>query len=434
MKIPNRCDVVVIGGGPAGSMAAILLGQKGYDVVLFDKCRHPRYNVGESLIPHFWKYCELAKVADRIESEGFIKKAGGTVVWDGVIRQMAFKDFGYTRPALHVERDRFDHILLEHAKNQGAKAFEDVSVLQTDLHDDKKVNVIYRTSGEKAPGEISCRFVVDASGQGAVMAKQLGARIVDEGFRFMSIWGYFEGSKYVASDGRAYPFENLRTIPPTTFVSSIGEWGWLWHIPLRESTSVGLILPLEAFKTGKVTDEALETYFVRKCFETPILNRLLETARYCEGSLHMIRDYSYLPTQLAGPGFFLIGDAAAFIDPIFSIGVVLAMYSATIAAWAIDRSFKSPRTAVENQALFSHQFRSRLEVARLLALPCYNANGGIPEFAKESIQFERSIEQELMYVVSTVTTRSPNYLELAKTKGGNIVTSDKFRVLEEIVF
>ena len=119
--VPKQCDVAVIGGGPAGSMAAALLSQKGYEVVLFEKKKQPRYNVGESLIPHFWKYCELGKVADKIEEEGFIQKAGGTVVWNGVIRQIAFKNFGYSRPALHVERDRFDHILLRSEERRVGK-------------------------------------------------------------------------------------------------------------------------------------------------------------------------------------------------------------------------------------------------------------------------------------------------------------------------
>ncbi len=110
--IPPRCDVVVIGGGPAGSIAATLLAQKGYEVVLFERERHPRYRVGESLIPHFWKYCDMVGVSEKILADGFIQKAGGTTIWGGVVRQMGFKDFGYGRPALHVERDRLDQILL----------------------------------------------------------------------------------------------------------------------------------------------------------------------------------------------------------------------------------------------------------------------------------------------------------------------------------
>src|SRR5438477_7607992 len=118
--MPNQGNVLVIGGGPSGSTAATHLAQKGYDVVLFDRVRHPRYAVGESIIPHSWKYLDMTGATDLIQAEGFIQKSGGTVVWQGKIHQMAFKDFGYTRPALHVERDRYDFILLQHARNQGA--------------------------------------------------------------------------------------------------------------------------------------------------------------------------------------------------------------------------------------------------------------------------------------------------------------------------
>lgn len=437
MDIPRKCDVVVIGGGPAGSSAATLLRHKGYDVVVLEKRRHPRYNVGESLIPHFWKYTDALGVTGKVEAEDFTKKAGGTHAWHGVIRQLAFKDFGYARPALHVERDRFDQILLDHAREQGAQVFEEVSAAKVDLNGGEGVTVTYRTAGEEASGEIACRFVVDASGQGAVIAKQLGIRVMDEGFRFMSVWGYFTGSKYVGADGRAHGFEDLRAVPPTTFVSSVGElgeWGWAWHIPLRESTSVGLVVPIEHLKRIKTTDKGLQEYFLRKCSETVYLNRLLEHARLSDGSIRMMRDYAYRPVQLAGPGFFLIGDAAAFIDPIFSIGVVLGMYSASMTVWAIDRSLKHPGTTAKNQAIYANQFRGRLEVSRALALPRYRGTGEATDVAKQAIQFQSSIEQELMYVVSVVTTRADNFTEVAEKIDGQKIVSDRYRELKEIIF
>jgi flavin-dependent dehydrogenase len=346
---------------------------------------------------------------------------------------MAFRYFGHARPALHVERDRFDYILLDHSRSQGTQVFEKVAVSQVDLDHGEQVRVTYCPTEERIPSGITCRFIVDASGQSAVVAKQLGIRVIDQGFRFMSIWGYFNNSKYVAIDGKAYTFDNLRNTPPTTFVSSLGDWGWVWHIPLRENTSVGLVLPLEQMKAVKATEEALEAYFLRRCSEVPYLDRLLEQAQYCAGSLHVIRDYSYRPTQLAGPGFFLVGDAAAFIDPIFSAGVVLAMYSGFSAAWAINRSLKNPKRVAEYQAQFANQLRGRLEVARSLALPRYG-DGTASERAKEAIQFEKPSEQELMYVASTITTRNENFMEMVQDHEGHQVTSDKFWTIEEIVF
>lgn len=437
MDLPKKCDVVVIGGGPSGSMAGTLLSRKGYDVVLLEKHRHPRYIVGESLIPHFWKYTDMLGATPKIEAENFIKKAGGTHAWHGVIRQLAFKDFGYTRPALHVERYRFDQILLDHAKEQGVRVFEDVGAASVDFDHGERVTVTYRPAGETIPGEIDARFVVDASGQGAVVAKQLGIRVIDEGFRFMSVWGYFENSKYVAADGKAHPFEEVRKIPPTTFVSSVGElgeWGWSWHIPLQETTSVGLVVPIDHLKRIKTEEGGLEEYFLRTCYESRYLKRLLEHARFTEGSVRIIRDYAYRPVRLAGPGFFLVGDAAAFIDPIFSIGVVLGMYSSTLACWSIDHSFRDPAQQARTQAIYSGQFARRLEVSRSLALPRYRAVGEASDVAKLGFQLQSSMEQELMYVVSVVTTRSDNFTEVAHDTRGQSITSGRFRELEEISF
>jgi flavin-dependent dehydrogenase len=399
-------------------MAAAFLAQRGYDVVLFERRRHPRYQVGESVIPHIWKYCDKAGVAKKLKAEGFVKKVGGTVVWDGVIRQTAFGRFGYKEPALHVERDRFDAILMEHCRAEGARVFEETTVAGADFGDDD-VRVRFSSEGDGA-GAISARYLVDASGQSALLAKQLGVRVIDDAFRFMSVWGYFEGSKYVGLGGVAHPFEKLAEIPPTTFVCDIPDtdgWGWAWHIPLRKTTSVGLVVPREALKAVTMTESGLEPYFLRMCTERLYVRKLLSGARFVPGSLHVTRDYSYLPTMLAGPRFFLAGDAAAFTDPIFSIGVVIAMSSAYMSAWAIDEAFKRPATANRNRALYETQMRSWVEVSRALALPRHSATQA-SNLVRDGMKFASSTEQELMHVVSMMTTRSDNYRAMAGTTSG----------------
>jgi flavin-dependent dehydrogenase len=437
MTVPASCDVVVIGGGPAGSIASCLLSQKGYDVVLFDKEKHPRYMVGESLIPHAWKYCDAAGVSPKLEADGFIQKTGGTVVWNGVVRQMAFRDFGFKRPAMHIERDRYDWILLEHSRGAGTTVVEKVAVLDASFRDGGRQTVRYRATGDDAVGTISCRYVLDASGQNAVLAKHLGIRVIDEGFRFMGLWGYFEDSKYVGLGGEVHPFSRLKEKPPTTFVCSVdelGEWGWLWHIPMRESTSVGLVMPQEKVQAAKQSDGELEQYFLRKCREVPYLNRLLEEARYIKGSFHVIRNYSSRSTELAGPGFYLLGDAAAFVDPIFSVGVVVAMYSAYIATWAIDRSLKRKDGDARNRRIFASQMLGRYEMARALALPRYTSRGQANDLARATVQFESTLEKELMYVVSTLTTRNENVKEMVTDREGDKVTSSRYQVLDGIHF
>ena len=437
--IPGTCDVVVVGGGPAGSLSATFLRQKGYDVVLFDKEKHPRPHVGESIIPHIWKYCDMAGVADEIAAEGFIQKSGGTTIWNGLIRQMSFSSFGYDRPALHVERDRFDHILLEHARRNEARIFERVAVLHVEFGDGSRPVVEYRHVESGETGQVACRFVVDCTGQNSVVGKQLDLRYIDEAFRFMSVWGYFKDSKYVAQRGEVHPFSDLRTVPPTTFVSSldaVGDWGWSWHIPLRESTSVGLVVPLAQVNASKMGGGTLEAFLLETCERTPILGRLLDGATFIPGSMEACRDYSYRMRQLAGPGYFLAGDAAGFIDPIFSVGCVLAMYTAKMASWAIDNAFRDPSSAARYQRLYATQLEGRIEVSRQLALPQYESSGRSSDMARTSVRFESLFEQELMYVVSTMTTRASNLVDMVGRRDGTKVEveSERFRTLEQLNF
>ncbi len=156
--------------------------------------------------------------------------------------------------------------------------------------------------------------------------------------------------------------------------------------------------------------------------------------KYCEGGFHVIRNYSYKPMRVAGPGFFLVGDAAVFIDPIFSLGVVLAMFSASSTVWAIDRCFKHPDRIADSQALLTSYIARRLEVGRALALPRYGYGGDEAQMVTTAIQYEAALEQELMYVVSMMTTRSENFTALSRSRKGGMITSDKYRVLESIQF
>ncbi|MCA9930858.1 MAG: tryptophan 7-halogenase [Anaerolineales bacterium] len=436
MNIPTSCDVVVVGGGPAGSLLSTYLSQKGYDIVLFDKQKHPRYAVGESLIPDFWKFTDLAGVSDKIEAEGFIDKAGGVAFWQGEIRGHTFKDFGYSRPAMHIERARFDHILIENSREKGTKVFEEVAVLKADFEKEDEVVVTYRPVNEGEPGTISCRFVVDASGQNAVIGKQLGLREMDPAFRYMGVWGYFDGSDYVDFDGNTHSRDELGTVKPVTFISSLdenGDAGWSWHIALRDNTSVGIVKPVREMKQDKGRETSWESWFEETARTIPVTGDLLKSATLVPGSVRVIRDYSYQSKRLAGPGYFLIGDAAGFVDPIFSVGVVLSMYSAYAASWAIDASFKKPESTELNQELFSRQLQGRLEIARSLALPRYRSeDDGVSELAKQAIQLERNDVRELMHAVSSLTTRSDNFKEMVNHKDVPQIDTDKVKIIEKV--
>lgn len=412
--VPQACDVVVIGGGPAGSLAATYLAAKGYAVTLLERQKHPRYQVGESLLPDVWKYCDAAGATDAIAAEGFVRKAGGSVDWNGSMRRLSFRDFGYTRPALHVERDRFDFLLLERARASGARVGEEIAALQADFSraEDGEVTVLYRPVGESGESPIRCRYVVDASGQTGVVSRQLGLRMFDEGFRFMSVWGYFDNSSYLAADGLVYPAQRVRDVAPTTYVSALPQgdgWAWLWHIILRETTSVGLVIPIAWAHETKTAGESWEAWFLRQCEALPLLQRLLAQATFRKDSVRLIRNYSYRSRRVAGPGYFLIGDAAGFVDPIFSVGVVFGMYSAYAAAHTIDRCFRQGSRREHHRSIFSAQIEARLELSRSLALPYYQDAGLGHAQAREAMAFSSVQAQALMCAASKLTDRSGNF-------------------------
>lgn len=434
-NIPDSTEVVVIGGGPAGAMAATYLAQSGRDVVLLEKYSHPREKVGESLIPDFWKYLDKAGVTEKVEKAGFIGKAGGMVSWQGQIKVHRFKEFGYDRPAMHVDRPEFDKILFDHAAETGAKTFEFVSVSGAtfDVDDEGLEHSTVSYSTEDGEGQIRCRYVIDATGQNAVLGRQMGLKEIDEVFRAFSLWGYYEGANFLDFNGKAHRFEERRDVPPVTYVSSIEESsdsGWSWHITLQEKTSVGLVIPQKHVKDARQNGETWEEFFDRRAREVPVLKDLLEPATMIPGSVATIRDYSFQSKEIAGPGWFLIGDAAGFVDPIFSVGVVMALYSAAAVAWAIDEMLKRPARATRIRDLFVTQVRGRLEVARSLALPQYRSEGAVSDLAKNAIQLERNDVKELMYAVSSLTSRTDNWDEMVG--GERPETAGRLHILEEL--
>jgi flavin-dependent dehydrogenase len=248
--------------------------------------------------------------------------------------------------------------------------------------------------------------LIDASGQAAFIARQRDWLRLDPDFRFVSLWGYFLGSSFVSSGGLVRPFEDLKSYLPMTFVSQLEGWGWSWHIPLRETTSVGLNVQVDQYKRDIARHSSLESYFLATCASAKYLDELLSPATLMKGSVSMIRDYSYSIKQVAGPGYFIVGDAAGFVDPIFSLGVVMALYSGHLAAWAADRSLANPKQAHFNLQIFERALSGRRALARAMALPSetveVNAN------AQTYFEFFSHDERELMWAAASMTTRSAN--------------------------
>ncbi len=425
--IPSRADVVVIGGGPAGSSVANLLARAGYETLLLEKARHPRPTVGESLIPHFWKFAEALGVTAKVDAERFVTKAGGIVVWDGKIRQIRFDRFGYVqRAALHVERDRFDHLLLRHAESVGAQVHEEVTVRRVDLSrgDAPVVHYEDRRGGSSAEGSVVARYVVDASGISGVIAGQANARRrVSADGKYLGMWGYFKNARFLGADREVYEANQVYQARPVTFVLSYKD-GWAWHIILRDTTSIGLVINTDA--TKGMNKKAQEEYFLRTVTGIPYLRDLLAGATYVPDSLFFRPDYSYYSENVVGDGYFCIGDAASFVDPIFSQGVTTGMYNATVCTWAIDQAMKKPA----REPFFREMFRRRLleyyGFSRLLAFGDFGGEGIDAAGVRNFILSMPPNELGLALTAAATTNRSDNLRRMVREAGLNPETDDEF--------
>ncbi len=399
-QIPKKCDVLVIGGGPAGSMAASSLAREGVDVVVIEKQQFPRDTVGESLIPHVWKYLDLIEVSEEVEQAGFIKKKGGIVYWDGAYRKMSFKDLGYTRQGLHVERDIFDQILLNKAESFGAKVFMPVKVIKAQLGDNTS-QVVYKDQISGVTGEIIAKYIIDSSGQSAVISRQEKIRCYDDAFRFNAFWGYYSGGHYVDNQMQVHPFGEQKKHSPLTLVSTIGDWGWVWQIVLQEKVSVGLILPKENLPLFKNKGDSMEERFDNFLRETPLIGKVMKDAQLIADSVKSLKDYAYTPSNLTPANCYLAGDAAAFVDPINSSGVVMALYSGFFSAWCIHKSLKKEHRKTFYQELYRKQLTTRLDLFKLIAYP---AHLHTPEMLEKGVKIFSQLGDEEMHLALTQTT------------------------------
>lgn len=323
-------DVLVIGGGPSGSTVATRLAQLGHSVTLFEKERFPRFHIGESLLPCSMPLFEELGVMPALERAGFLPKyAAEFVSGDGSIKQrypFANSLLPGSPSAFEVDRAEFDQVLLQHAAAAGVSVHEESQVVRfhTDLASGVELTVRSKDGSERTEHG---RFLVDASGQNALLASRLGLREMRPDLRNYAVFSHYEGAA-----------RSTGLMEGDISVVLVDE-GWWWVIPLRgDRTSVGLVGKASALR-GQKPDQA---FFERKLADTPYLTERFANARRV-APVRTISDWSYTSRTLTGDRWLTVGDAGAFIDPVFSTGVYLGMTGAFEAARRIHGALAEQR-------------------------------------------------------------------------------------------
>src|SRR5437660_5185324 len=354
-------DVAIIGGGPAGSTAATLLARAGRRVIVFEREKFPRFHIGESLLPFSMKAFSRLGLHEKFLRAGFIKKFGGEIV--GACSETGtkfyFKD-GYrsqTDHAYQVTRGDFDKVLLDHAAECGAEVHEETSVERIEFKANEvtlfwktrcpdevgSARCADRTSQRDVPtteGRVRARYLIDASGRTSVLGRQFKIKKTYDHLQKLSIFAHYDGV------WRAEGIDGTLTV----LIRAIDRWFWL--IPLTaERTSVGVVLDSETFRKSKLS---AEEFLDQALAEQPIIAKRMTDARRVS-QVYVEADFSYRSERLHGDRWLLAGDAAGFIDPIFSSGVFLAVFSGERCADVLNEVLQRPRNM---KRLFARYERS----------------------------------------------------------------------------
>lgn len=367
----EQYGAIVVGGGPAGSTAAALIAKQGHRVLLLEKETFPRYQIGESLLPStVHGIGRLLGITEELEKAGFVRKHGGTFRWGSNPEPWTFafslspRMAGPTSFAYQVERMKFDKILLDNARRLGADVRENSTVNEV-LSDDERVVGVRWTDADGNAREAHATFVIDASGNKTRISDNAGGRrVYSEFFRNLALFGYFEG-------GKRLPEPRSGNILSAAFDS-----GWFWYIPLSNTlTSVGAVVRRDmAAKVQGDPEKALRALIA----ECPLIaDCLSEATRVTEGPYGEIRvrkDYSYCNTAFWRPGMVLVGDAACFVDPVFSSGVHLATFSGMLAARSINTVLAGKLEEERCFAEFEARYRAEYAVFYEFLLSFYEMN------------------------------------------------------------
>jgi flavin-dependent dehydrogenase len=371
----NNFDVIVIGGGPAGSTIGSILAREGRSVVLFEKEVFPRHHIGESLMTDTYFTFQRMGLLEKLKASPFVRKYSVQFANSAGKESRPF----YFFEAMHhesavtwqVTRSAFDKLLIDHAADQGAVVHQGSAVKQVLFEGDRAVGVeVQLADGSRQT--FHANVIVDATGQSAMLSNKFRWRVRDPKLKKAVLYSYFKGA-HREPDLNGGATLVLRTEP--------GSGGWFWYIPLEDDiTSVGIVA--DAGYLLKNRGQDLAKIYQEEIDKCEAVKRRVEPGTRVD-KIYSILDYSYRSKRNAGNGFIIIGDAYGFLDPIYSSGVLLALKMAELAADAIHDGFENDDFSAERLGQFQGKLDQGIESMRKLVYAFYNDGFSFSQFLRK---------------------------------------------------